>query len=134
MNGATVTLTYNEALDPASTPVTTAFAVKVNDVARGISGVAISGSVVTLTLASPVVTGNTVTVGYTKPVSGAVLQDVAGNDAMTIVPQTVTNNTGGGDDTAAGVPERGGERGECDGIRTTRRSTRHRRPWRRRLR
>ena len=66
----------------------------VNGVARGVLGVAISGSVVTLTLASPVVSGNTVTVGYTKPVVGAVLQDVAGNDAVTILhADRVTNNT-----------------------------------------
>ena len=35
--------------------------------ARGVSTVGIAGTTVTLTLASPVVAGNTVTVAYTKP-------------------------------------------------------------------
>ena len=67
----------------------------VNGAARGVSTVGIAGTTVTLTLASPVVAGNTVTVAYTKPATSP-LQDAAGNDAVTLAATNVTNNTGGG--------------------------------------
>jgi uncharacterized repeat protein (TIGR02059 family) len=72
-------------------PAASAFAVKVNSVARTVNTVAISGTRVMLTLASPIVFGNTVTVAYTKPSSNP-LQATAGGQAATITAQTVTNN------------------------------------------
>ncbi len=50
VNGATLTMTYNETFDTASVPATTAFAVTVNGAARGVSQVAVAGTTVTLTL------------------------------------------------------------------------------------
>ena len=97
VNGSTLTMTYNEALDTASTPAASAFAVTVNSAARGVSSVQVTGSTVTLTLASAVVAGNTVTVAYTKPGTNPI-QDVAGNDAVNLAATSVTNSTGGGGD------------------------------------
>ncbi|MCW8167234.1 hypothetical protein D8B21_20715, partial [Verminephrobacter aporrectodeae subsp. tuberculatae] len=48
---------------------------------------------VTLTLSRAVASTETVTVSYTKPASGAVVQDAAGNDAVSFSSQAVTNNT-----------------------------------------
>jgi len=104
VNGSTLTMTYGEALDAASKPAASAFAVSVNGVARGVSAVGISGSTVSLTLASAVTAGQTVRVAYTKPASSP-LQDVAGNDAVSLPSTTVTNSTpgGGGGDTTPPV-------------------------------
>ncbi len=48
-------------------PATSAFAVLVNSVTRSVNSVAIAGNMVQLTLASPVVYGDIITVSYTKP-------------------------------------------------------------------
>ena len=66
-DGEALTLTYDEALDGDSTPATTAFQVSVGGAGRGVDGVDVSGSVVTLTLASAVAFGDTVTVSYSCP-------------------------------------------------------------------
>jgi uncharacterized repeat protein (TIGR02059 family) len=71
-------------------PAVSAFAVKVNSNARTISSVTISGTKVSLTLASPVVSGDVVTVAYTKPSTNP-LQTSAGGQAASISAQTVTN-------------------------------------------
>ena len=91
VNGATLVLTYNEALDEGSTPATSAYTVMVAGTARAVSTVVVSGRTVTLTLASAVTTGQAVTVSYvpgTNPV-----QDTTGNDAAALTDQAVTNNT-----------------------------------------
>ena len=95
VNGASLTMAYNETLDAASIPAATAFAVTVGGAARGVSNVAIAGSTVTLTLASAVTAGQAVTVAYTKPATNPI-QDAAGNDAVNLAATSVTNNTGGG--------------------------------------
>ena len=56
--------------------------------------VTVSGSTVTLTLASPVIAGQAVTVAYTAPSSNPI-QDAAGNAAATFAARTVTNATPG---------------------------------------
>jgi len=63
----------------------------VNSVARSVSSVAVSGTKVTLTLASAVAYGNSVTVAYTKPASNY-LQTSTGSQAATITAKAVTNN------------------------------------------
>jgi uncharacterized repeat protein (TIGR02059 family) len=83
-------MTYNMTLANI-VPVTSAFNVIVNSVVRTVSGVAISGSKVLLTLASPVKSGETVTVAYTKPATNP-LQSTLGGIAETIIAQPVTNN------------------------------------------
>ena len=91
VNGATLVLTYDEALDPDSTPATSAYTVMVAGTARAVSTVMVSGRTVTLTLASAVTHGQAMTVSYvpgTNPV-----QDTVGNDAAALTDQAVTNNT-----------------------------------------
>ncbi|HNX65706.1 MAG TPA: SwmB domain-containing protein [Bacteroidales bacterium] len=72
-------------------PAASAFTVMVNSTARTVSSVAISGTQVRLTLASPVVTGDVVTVAYTKPASNF-LQTAAGGQAASFSAMPVTNN------------------------------------------
>jgi len=103
-DGLKVILTYNEALN-AKTAAKTSFAVKVAAVGATVSStatvnsVAVKGSTIELTLASALAQGQAVTVGYTAPManaasSNAAVQDIAGNDAATLVATTaVTNNS-----------------------------------------
>jgi hypothetical protein len=63
----------------------------VNSVARTISSISVSGTNVFLTLSSPVVYGNIITVTYTQP-SENPLQTPEGGQAATISAQPVTNN------------------------------------------
>jgi uncharacterized repeat protein (TIGR02059 family) len=86
---AVIGLTYSATL--ASTiPPLTSYSVKVNSITRTISNLAISGTSVNLTLASPVATGDVVTVAYTKPATNP-LQCMAGTQAVTISDKSVTN-------------------------------------------
>jgi len=73
------------------TPATSAFTVRVNSTARGVSTVAISGTKVLLTLASPVAYGDAITVAYTRPSSNP-LQTTAGGLAASLSAQAVVNN------------------------------------------
>ena len=98
VNGATLRLTYDEALDTGSTPAPGDYAILVNGVARAVGAVAVGGSTATLTLASPVISGDLVTASYVVPARGPI-QDLAGNDAASFSGQAVTNTTpptGGG--------------------------------------
>ena len=95
VDGARLTLTFDEALDTGEAPDRSAFAVTVAGSGRGVDTVAVSGSVVTLTLVTAVVAGDTVTVDYTAPTdeSAARLQDLSGNAAESFSGQAVTNDT-----------------------------------------
>ena len=95
VDGATLTLTYNEDLDTGVTPPASSFAVNVNGSSRSIDSASVSGSAATLTLAPAVEAGDTVTVAYTVPTeeSANKLQDVSGNAAESFSGQAVTNNT-----------------------------------------
>ena len=95
VNADAVTLTWDEALDEASVPGAAAFTVRVGGVARELAAsgpVTVSGSTVTLTLASPVGHGETVTVDYTAP-SASPLRNLAGGAAAALDGQPVTNRT-----------------------------------------
>ena len=83
-------MTYNLSLANV-VPATSAFTVMINSSARSVSTIAISGTKVLLTLASPVVYGDVVTVAYTKPASNP-LQTAAGGQASSISAKNVTNN------------------------------------------
>ena len=78
VDGATVVLTYNEPLDGASTPSSTAFVLRVAGNPVSITEVSVDGSEVTLTLAAPVPAGQTVSLDYTathvQPDSGRIGQ------------------------------------------------------------
>ena len=81
VNGTTVVLTYNKPLDGASTPSSTAFHLRMADNRTSVDEVSVDGSEVTLTLASPVQAGQTVSLDYTQPVSDPI-QDASGNKAQ----------------------------------------------------
>ena len=92
VNGTSLVLTYNEALDESSVPATGAFTVTVAGSAGTVSGVSVSGSAVTLTLGTAVKHGQTVTLGYTVPGTNPV-RDPSGNDSAGLTNQAVTNST-----------------------------------------
>ena len=93
--GTQITLTYDENLS-ATTAATNAFSVSVDYVTDAVSGISVSGRTAVLTLATPVLNGQTVTVGYTDPTAANdanAIQDILGNDAVTLSASTsVTNN------------------------------------------
>ena len=90
--GATLTLTYNEALDDISTPSTSTYTVRVAGNPVDVNSVAISGMTVTLTLATAVTGGDTVTLDYTPGANP--VQDTAGNDAAALTNRGVTSTSG----------------------------------------
>ena len=96
VDGSTLTLTYNETLDGSSEPATSAFSVTVNGNARRVTGVSVDGRTVSLDLASPVASGDTVAVSYTDPSDSAAsrIQDPSNNAAPSFRVQTATTNTG----------------------------------------
>ena len=92
VDGAELVLTYDEALDETSEPSTSAYTVTVDGAALEVSSVDVTGTKVTLTLASAVQAGQTVTVSYAVPATNPV-QDPGGTDAAALTDQAVTNNT-----------------------------------------
>ena len=95
VDGTTLTLIYDEALDEASGLVSDTFSVTVGGTGRAVDGVSVSGSSVILTLGSAVASGATVTVSYTVPTDAAAprIQDEAGNPAASFSDQDVENKT-----------------------------------------
>ena len=97
VDGSSLTLTYGEALDGGSRPASGDFTVEVGGSGRSVSGVSISGSVVTMTLNPVVEHGDTgIRVSYTVPtgVGANPIQDEVGNDARGLSSRSVTNTTG----------------------------------------
>ena len=92
VNGSTLVLTYDEALDGASVPAAGDFAVTADGSTINVTGVRVAGSTVTLTLATAVEANQAVALDYTPGATPT--QDVAGNDAAALSGQAVTNNTG----------------------------------------
>ena len=105
VNGATLTVTFDEALAEVQAPASTAFAVTVAGNSRGVSAVAVSGSAVTLTLVTAVLAGEAVTVDYTAPTDASAdrLQDVSGNAAASFSGPDATNATQAADQLTASV-------------------------------
>ena len=95
VDGTTLALTYDEALDGASEPAADTFSVTVGGVERTVDGVAVAGDTVTLTLVSGVTADDTVTVSYTAPTDAAAsrIRDEAGNAAASFSGQAAVNNT-----------------------------------------
>src|SRR5581483_7019231 len=94
-DGTSVTVTWSEALDPSQAVAGSAFSV--NGIA-GTGTVAYAGAntQTTFSLASAVHHLDVLTLGYTKPGSGAVVRDTAtptGNAAATVSGVATTNNT-----------------------------------------
>ena len=100
VNGTTLTLAYGEALDPNSRPAAGDFTVSGGNSARTVSNVGVSGQAVGLTLDPAVEHGETgIRVSY-RPGTNPI-QDAAGNDALGLSNERVTNNAG--DTTAPSV-------------------------------
>ena len=97
VDGSSLTLTYGEGLDGGSRPASGDFTVEVGGSGRSVSGISISGSVVTLTLNPAVEHGDTgIRVSYTVStgVGANPIQDEVGNDARGLSSRSVTNTTG----------------------------------------
>ena len=97
-DGTKVLLTFSEDLD-ATSVAANLFTVKVDGTAAVLSGsAAISGSVVTLTLATALTSSTqAVTVSYADPTTGDDthgIEDLVGNDADSFTDQMVTNRFG----------------------------------------
>ena len=90
VNGTELVLTWNETLRDDSVPAAGDFAVTVAGASQTVSSVAIAGSAVTLTLASAVTAGQTVTVSYTKGTNP--LKDLASNDAPALTDEAARNS------------------------------------------
>ena len=92
VNGSSLVLTYDEDLDTVSEPVAGVFTVTVEGSSRSVSDVSIRGRDVTLALSLAVRHGDVVTVSYAAPSSNPI-QDLAGNDAVSLTNEAVVNNT-----------------------------------------
>jgi hypothetical protein len=88
VNRATLTLAYNEALDPASVPAAGAFTVS----GHTVTGVSVSGSNVILTV-SPIYAAGEAGGTVSYAIGAAPIQDPAGNDAAAFTGQAITNTT-----------------------------------------
>jgi hypothetical protein len=93
VDGATLTLEYDEALDPANIPAVDRFTVTVNQLVYAVSAVAISGSDVLLSIDPAVITGDIVTVGGYAQTGTDDLQDAFGNKCAALPTTAVLNNT-----------------------------------------
>ena len=92
VDGASLTLTYGEALDGGSRPAPGDFTVQVDGTGRSVSGVSVNDAVVTLTLNPEVEHGDTgIRVSYTPGANP--LRDEVGNDALGLSSRSVTNTT-----------------------------------------
>ena len=106
VNGATLRVQYDEALDEGSVPAANAFDVRITcqcdskrwwheEARRGVDGVTVDGDTVVLTLAIPADAGDGVVVSYTPPPDAAAARtrDLAGNAAAGYVATEVSNDT-----------------------------------------
>ena len=93
VDGSTLILIYDEALDGAAVPEVDTFTVSVNGSDRVVQSVSIDGSQVKLTLASSVGEGDSVALSYKKPLYMDLprIQDSVGNAASSIRNKTVTS-------------------------------------------
>ena len=91
VNGTTLAITFDRALDTSSVPVTTAFTI--GGTSATASSVAISGSTATLTLSPAVGHDATITVSYTKPDSGGIKRSGKSIYADSFTALSVTNST-----------------------------------------
>ena len=102
-DGWTLTLTYDEVLDDTNEPATGDFAVTVDGDSSEVSGIDVRGRDVLLFLVTLAPSLKEVKVSYTDPSASDdtnAIQDPAGNDAASLVDQTVTNSSTVLDETA----------------------------------
>ena len=93
VDGAVLTLTWREPLDPDSTPAPGAFTVTGGDASRSVTGVSVTGSVVRLTVSPAAMHGEVgIRLNYTPPGRNP-LVDEAGNPAPALDRRPVSNTT-----------------------------------------
>ena len=103
VRGATLVLTWNEALDESATPpAASAFVVAAGGETRPVAGSLLAGRTVTLTLGRAVRHGEVVTVGYTPPAEDP-LRDAAGTPAAALAAAGVANETSAATDARLGT-------------------------------
>ena len=105
VDGATLTLTYNEVLDTGVTLGTAPFAVSVNGSPRSLIAVGVGESNVLLLLSQAVEVGDTVTVDYTAPEGPDFIRDIRGRKAASFSGQAVTNDTASAQDNTASASD-----------------------------
>ena len=81
-----ITLTYNEDIDPASIPLLSAYTPSL----KTVTGIAVVGPEVRITVNSNYANGDVIVLGYTAGASP--IRDLNGNNAANLVAQAVTNN------------------------------------------
>lgn len=91
IDGATLVLDYSETLNSSSVPAPVDFDVVVNSISVNVNQVQVIGETVVLTLTSAVESGDAVSVSYTSDQNPT--EDLAGNNAVNLVTQSVTNTT-----------------------------------------
>ena len=91
VDGAILTLIFNEVMDTGVTLRTTAFAMNVNGSSRSLIAVGVGESNVLLFLSSAAEAGDTVTVDYTAPDGSGFIRDIRGRKAASFSGQAVTN-------------------------------------------
>ena len=94
-DGNKVILAYNEALS-TTTADSSSFNVRAGGVTNNITGTAVSGSIVELTLNDTIKKGQAVHVSYVDPSAADdpnAVQDAAGNDAITLTTSMVNNQS-----------------------------------------
>ena len=92
VNGATLTVVFNEDLDENQEPAASSFTRSIGGTTAAATAIDVTGKAVTLTFAA-VTAGQTVTVKYDQPTASP-LRDLAGNEAASIAFQSVNNVTG----------------------------------------
>lgn len=92
VNGSTLTITFDQAIKASVIPATTTFTVTVGGTSVSVNAVAISGSEVTLTLASGATAAQAVRVSYAKPSTGG-LEDLSGLETVSFGPLAAANVT-----------------------------------------
>lgn len=91
VNGNALNLVYSESLDPTSVPAKDDYAVMVDGANAAISSVTLAGSVVTISLSTPVQPGLPTTVAYTP--GEKKLRDYTLNEAASLLDAPVENHT-----------------------------------------
>ena len=95
VDGTTLELTYDQALDASKEPEISTFTVEVDSVEVTVSAVNVAGMKVSLTLANAVTKGQTVTLSYDGKISeaGEAIQNTSGETAALFADDPVTNQS-----------------------------------------
>ncbi|MFX3634466.1 MAG: Ig-like domain-containing protein [Candidatus Pristimantibacillus sp.] len=89
-NGNVITMTFDEDLNAYGVPAVSTFYITVNGAQRPVTAVAVSGKTVKVTLSSAIVNGQIVKLSYSKPSNTGGIQDLLGNQALSISNSDVT--------------------------------------------